>query len=157
MPALPEGTVSLLFTGVEGSTAALKRLGERYAGVLLEHERVLRAARAARSIHAALVYWNADYPTPAGFLAGLFLCGTPLSTFTCSPALDRAIYRAAATQAAGVRTSGALWTAADRLIVDQALVVPLTNPTATTLGSTRLGNLQTHLLYGPLYDQAWVA
>src|SRR5256885_13620388 len=48
MTALPSGTVTFLFTDVEGSTRLLAELGvERYAGVLAEHGRVLRTAFAA--------------------------------------------------------------------------------------------------------------
>jgi YVTN family beta-propeller protein len=44
-PELPRGTVTFLFTDIEGSTALLKLLGgERYHDVLLEHQRLLRAA-----------------------------------------------------------------------------------------------------------------
>jgi predicted ATPase/class 3 adenylate cyclase len=41
---LPTGTVTLLFTDIEGSTGLLHELGDRYAEVLAEHRRVLRAA-----------------------------------------------------------------------------------------------------------------
>src|SRR5438067_5273534 len=51
MPDLPSGTVTLLFTDIEGSPRLLQRLGERYAGVLAEHERLLRAAFAAHGGH----------------------------------------------------------------------------------------------------------
>ena len=44
MRALPGGTVTLLFTDIEGSTRLLHELGERYADVLLEHRRLLREA-----------------------------------------------------------------------------------------------------------------
>jgi class 3 adenylate cyclase len=44
MPELPSGTVTLLFTDIEGSTRLLHELGERYAHVLAEHRRVLREA-----------------------------------------------------------------------------------------------------------------
>src|SRR5918998_5565115 len=48
MPALPSGTVTLLFTDIEGSTRLLHALGgERYAGVLAAHQRLLRASFAA--------------------------------------------------------------------------------------------------------------
>src|SRR5437870_5317628 len=47
MAHLPRGTVTLLFTDVEGSTRLLQRLGERYAAVLAAHQRLLRAAFAA--------------------------------------------------------------------------------------------------------------
>jgi predicted ATPase/class 3 adenylate cyclase len=42
--SLPVGTVSLLFTDIEGSTRLLHTLGERYAEALAEHGRLLRAA-----------------------------------------------------------------------------------------------------------------
>lgn len=42
--ALPTGTVTLLFTDVEGSTRLLARLGERYADVVSAQRRVVRAA-----------------------------------------------------------------------------------------------------------------
>jgi predicted ATPase/class 3 adenylate cyclase len=41
---LPTGTVTFLFTDVEGSTRLLQELGDGYAGVLAEHRRVLRKA-----------------------------------------------------------------------------------------------------------------
>ncbi|MEP6910414.1 MAG: ABC transporter substrate-binding protein [Actinomycetota bacterium] len=48
MSALPSGTVTFLFTDIEGSTTLLKALGrDRYDRVLAEHGRLLRAAFAA--------------------------------------------------------------------------------------------------------------
>jgi len=45
LPRLPTGTVTFLFTVIEGSTTLLQRLGDRrYAEVLQEHQRILRAA-----------------------------------------------------------------------------------------------------------------
>jgi predicted ATPase/class 3 adenylate cyclase len=44
MAELPSGTVTFLFSDVEGSTRLLTRLRGRYAGVLAEHQRLLRAA-----------------------------------------------------------------------------------------------------------------
>jgi predicted ATPase/class 3 adenylate cyclase len=40
---LPTGTVTLLFTDIEGSTRLLHELGDRYADVLAEHRRALRS------------------------------------------------------------------------------------------------------------------
>lgn len=42
MRALPSGTVTFLFTDIEGSTELLRRLGERYGEVLGEQRRILR-------------------------------------------------------------------------------------------------------------------
>jgi predicted ATPase len=41
---LPSGTVTFLFTDIEGSTRLLRELGGRYAEALVEHRRVVRAA-----------------------------------------------------------------------------------------------------------------
>jgi predicted ATPase/class 3 adenylate cyclase len=41
---LPAGTVTFLFSDIEGSTRLLQELGERYADVLAEHRRTLRNA-----------------------------------------------------------------------------------------------------------------
>jgi DNA-binding NarL/FixJ family response regulator/class 3 adenylate cyclase len=44
MAELPSGTVTFLFTDIEGSTLLLRRLREQYAEVLAEHQRLLRGA-----------------------------------------------------------------------------------------------------------------
>ena len=44
MRRLPGGTVTLLFTDIEGSTVLLQALGDRYGSLLAEHHRILRAA-----------------------------------------------------------------------------------------------------------------
>ena len=43
MVDLPHGTVTLLFTDIEGSTELLRRLGDRYGTVLDDQRRILRA------------------------------------------------------------------------------------------------------------------
>lgn len=42
MTTLPQGTVTFAFTDIEGSTALLKQLGERYVDVLSDHRRLVR-------------------------------------------------------------------------------------------------------------------
>src|ERR1700740_953485 len=51
MPELPSGTVTFLFTDIEGSTALLRRVGPAYGDILAEHQRILRAAFAAHDGH----------------------------------------------------------------------------------------------------------
>src|SRR5919201_453445 len=53
MTELPAGTVTFLFTDIEGSTRLLNELGERYADVLTDHRRLLRDAAAAQRALAA--------------------------------------------------------------------------------------------------------
>ena len=42
MSSLPSGTVTFVFSDIEGSTALLKQLGERYDTVLSDHRRLMR-------------------------------------------------------------------------------------------------------------------
>lgn len=51
MSELPSGTVTFLFTDMEGSTRLLKKLGGRYSEILAEHHRILREAFAAHGGH----------------------------------------------------------------------------------------------------------
>src|SRR5215831_17550157 len=51
MTALPTGTVTFLFTDIEGSTALLKRLGSQYGDLLSQHQRILRESFAAHGGH----------------------------------------------------------------------------------------------------------
>ncbi|MDQ3645412.1 MAG: ABC transporter substrate-binding protein [Actinomycetota bacterium] len=48
MVELPSGTVTFLFTDIEGSTQLLKRLGARYGEILADHQRIVREATAER-------------------------------------------------------------------------------------------------------------
>jgi len=42
MAELPRGTVTLIFTDIEGSTRLLNSLGSHYEAVLADHRRLLR-------------------------------------------------------------------------------------------------------------------
>ena len=48
MAELPSGTVTFVFTDIEGSTRLLRELGDGYAAALAEHRRVVREAFARR-------------------------------------------------------------------------------------------------------------
>src|SRR5881227_3284532 len=49
MRELPSGTVTFLFTDIEGSTKLLHELGDSYADALVEHRRAVRGAVAAHA------------------------------------------------------------------------------------------------------------
>jgi DNA-binding NarL/FixJ family response regulator/class 3 adenylate cyclase len=51
MSDLPQGTVTLLFTDVEGSTKLVHELGDAYAGVLADHRRIVRESADASGGH----------------------------------------------------------------------------------------------------------
>jgi class 3 adenylate cyclase/streptogramin lyase len=51
MTELPRGAVTFLFTDIEGSTRLVKRFRDRYAAVLMDHQRLLREAFARHGGH----------------------------------------------------------------------------------------------------------
>src|SRR5580693_5615025 len=72
-PELPTGTVTFLFTDVEGSTRLLHEFGpERYAEALGEHRRILREAVSAHGGVEVDTQGDAffiAFPTPVGAAA----------------------------------------------------------------------------------------
>src|SRR5438105_14105754 len=48
-PVFPTGTVTFLFTDIEGSTRLLQELGDEWGNVLQDQRRLMRAALAANS------------------------------------------------------------------------------------------------------------
>src|SRR5262245_60548263 len=44
MPEAPSGTVTMVFTDIEGSTQLLQRVGDRYPALLAVHQALLRGA-----------------------------------------------------------------------------------------------------------------
>jgi DNA-binding NarL/FixJ family response regulator/class 3 adenylate cyclase len=49
MPELPTGSVTFVFTDVEGSTRLVRELGDSYVGVIADHRRLVREALAERN------------------------------------------------------------------------------------------------------------
>jgi class 3 adenylate cyclase len=69
MPELPTGTVTFLFTDVEGSTRLLQRLGKGFPAVIDDHGRILREAIAAgggTEVQTEGDSFFAAFPTAAG-------------------------------------------------------------------------------------------
>jgi predicted ATPase/class 3 adenylate cyclase len=72
MRGLPTGTVTFLFTDIEGSTRLLQGLGDGFHAVVAEHGRILRQAIASgggTEIRTEGDSFFAVFPTPAGALA----------------------------------------------------------------------------------------
>jgi peptide/nickel transport system substrate-binding protein len=109
-------------------------------------------------VQVAPVGWEADWPTPSGFLLSVFSCARPnpnnISGF-CDPEADRLRRRVERLPADDPRAEG-LWARIDRRITDQAAVVPLFNPLSVSFVSPRVGNLQHSRQWSTLIDQLWV-
>jgi class 3 adenylate cyclase len=71
MTELPEGTVTLLFTDIEGSTRLLHTLGDRYRDALEQHHAILRDAFTSHGGVEVDTQGDAffvAFPTPQGAL-----------------------------------------------------------------------------------------
>ncbi len=69
---LPTGTVTLLFTDIEGSTRLLQEIGDEYAALLTDHHRIVSAAAEAHAgsrVDAAGDGLFYSFPTARGGLA----------------------------------------------------------------------------------------
>jgi ABC-type transport system substrate-binding protein/DNA-binding SARP family transcriptional activator len=103
--------------------------------------------------------WGADYVSASTFFQPTFTCASLAADERinaaqfCDRPLDRQVARAVGAQGA---QAVAAWGAADRRVVNQAPVVPMTNHRAVVLVSKRVGNVQSHLQWFTLLDQLWV-
>jgi peptide/nickel transport system substrate-binding protein len=109
--------------------------------------------------------WIADFPSEAGFLRPTFSCSafvpdnrgaTSDPSEFCSHAVDRLLDRASAVQAADPPAAHGLWQRAERLILAQAPLVPMSTRQNVDFVSKRVGNYQYHPQWGTLVDQFWV-
>jgi YVTN family beta-propeller protein len=114
-----------------------------------------------------LAGWFADYPAASDFINFNFSCRSfrPAnpdlnnnSSEFCDPTIDTQIKRALALDRSDPGAANLLWRRIDHLIVDQAPVVPLVNPSWALLVSKRVGNFQvsTATIPIPLLEQIWV-
>ena len=99
--------------------------------------------------------WLLDFPSASSFLPPFFGChSTHNHGYYCNAALDR-LMRQATDSADPVRAAH-LWSAADRLITDEAYWVPTITLNEVDLVSSRLHNYVYSPVWGFLADQAWV-
>jgi ABC-type transport system substrate-binding protein/DNA-binding SARP family transcriptional activator/streptogramin lyase len=108
--------------------------------------------------------WYQDYPEPADFISPLLTCQSFLpanpanlnAAEFCNPRIDAQVTQALALEARNPSTAAALWARIDQQIINQAPWVPIYNPRALILLSTRVGNYQYDPYWSVLIDQLWV-
>ena len=81
---------------------------------------------------------------------------TPYPGALCDERLLRLVERALAAEPADPVSARRLWAAADRRLVDLAVVVPLVNEAAAIVTGPRVGNYAWSPATGPLLGQLWV-
>jgi peptide/nickel transport system substrate-binding protein len=105
----------------------------------------------------SFIAWFGGEFGAAEFLQTWFSCdGADSDGRFCDPQLDRLMKRALALETTNPRRGLPVWTAVDRRVTDAAAAVPLVTPREVDLVSARVGNYQSHPIWGFLADQAWV-
>ncbi|MEU6142140.1 BTAD domain-containing putative transcriptional regulator [Streptomyces sp. NPDC047081] len=109
--------------------------------------------------------WVPDFPSSStyftpnltcdGFRPGKGSNSVNLAEY-CSPSFDRLVHSAQAAESSDPERAGRLWTQVDRMVIDEAVWIPVANLRQVSFTSTRLGNYQTALGFGPLISQMWV-
>jgi peptide/nickel transport system substrate-binding protein len=147
--------------GTSRLVSTLRSLGYRAGLKVVDSDRYYDAlGKAGNSVQAGFNSWVADYPSAAGFVRPVLSCaaiieGANFSRF-CDRTVEREVDRALALQASDPLAANEAWARVDRLLVDRAPLVPLVSQTAAYFVSERVGNYQSHPLWGPLLDQLWV-
>jgi YVTN family beta-propeller protein len=157
MPVTVLGPNTGYFAGHARRTSdVLDKLGYKTTLRLLPVDKYYAALQPRNPPQIGPIFFVADYPAASDFLQVVSGCAaTQWPTPFCDPTSDRLMERAQRLQAAG-RPSDAAWARAERRIVDQAPVVPLTNVKSLSVVSRRVGNYQYSQQAGILYDRLWV-
>jgi len=100
--------------------------------------------------------WLPDYPLPGNYYDGLVACGEMTYTHYCNPTIHALVNQARSIRLTDPAESLELWRQADRLLTDDAALIPLTNRVGAIVVRPELGNVMTRSGYGPLIDQIWV-
>ena len=116
---------------------------------------LMSGAAVAPLLQVGLFGWFIGYPAPSQFFERL-RCGAPDPARFCSPAIDRLMDQALALQTTDPAAADKLWERVDRALTDQAAWIPYATPRQHRFVSTRVGNHQSHPVWGTLLDQLWV-
>jgi ABC-type transport system substrate-binding protein len=143
----------------------LQRLGyDASLRVLPNHRHFKTISDTSKRVQVGVFPWVADYPSPTTFF-DLFRCasvrrGTPLNiNFSqfCDRATDQLVAEATRLQVTDPIRAQALWSRAERRLVDQAPLVAAYNFSNEDLVAERVGNYQFNWVWrSALLDQLWV-
>ena len=100
--------------------------------------------------------WGGDFLTASNYVEPQFGCSGGANAFgVCDPTLER-LMEEAKSLASDVGAANRAWAAADRRLIEQAMLAPLTNGLAAYPVSDRVGNVQIHPLWTLLLSRVWV-
>jgi YVTN family beta-propeller protein len=143
--------------------SVLRQLGYRTSQRLVTGDFVAFIANSRNRVQIASTGWFPDTLAASNFFQ-LYECSSfvpnsaqnlNLSEY-CDRRLDSKIKKAAALEVSDFARASKLSAEVDRALVDEAVALPWANPPNRVLVSDRVGNYQSHPLWGTLLDQLWV-
>ena len=100
--------------------------------------------------------WVPDYPQPGNYFDATVGCGASFYIPYCNRTIQALADRARSLRRTDPAESLALWAQVDRMLTDDAAVVPMINRVATVVVSPQVGNVINRDGFGPLLDQMWL-
>ena len=100
--------------------------------------------------------WLPDYPQPGTYFDAAVGCGAAYYIPYCNRTIQALADRARSLRRTDPAQSLALWAQVDRMVTDDAAVVPMINRVATVIVNPQVGNVINRDGYGPLLDQMWL-
>jgi YVTN family beta-propeller protein len=101
--------------------------------------------------------WLAPYPDPSSYIPQFFSCdGGNNGGYYCSPPLDRKMQQASQFDLSNPAKAAAAWTAIDRQLTNNAILVPTVSDREVDFVSKRLHNYEYNPVWGFLTDQSWL-
>jgi YVTN family beta-propeller protein len=139
----------------------LRRLGYRASlSVLPGADHFESLSDPSKRVQVGVSPWLADFPSPTTFF-DLFACKSTNASQFCDRKTDRLVAEAKQIQVTDPGRAQALWSSAERRLVDQAPLVAAYNFSNADLVGERVGNYQFNWVWGSplggrLLDQFWV-
>lgn len=122
-------------------------------------DKYLYGAEPGTARHPAIFFagWLPDVLTATNYIETQFGCDSPSNAFgVCDRALERMMDEATHLQTSDPGAANRKWAEADRRLVEEAMLAPLTNGLVAYPVSDRVGNVQIHPLWGLLLSRIWV-
>ena len=104
------------------------------------------------------VGWLPDYVLPGTYFDSQVACGADVNWGRyCNRQVEDVVDRARALRSSDPETALALWAQVDKMVTDDAPLVPFLSRVATVVVRPSIGNVITRPGFGPLLSQMWVA
>jgi ABC-type oligopeptide transport system substrate-binding subunit len=99
--------------------------------------------------------WLPDYPLPGTFYDGHVSCDVTTDSHYCNESIQAEAIRARSLRRSDPAESLAAWAQVDRMLTDDAALVPLVNRVGAVVVHPDVGNVMTRAGFGPLLSQMW--